>query len=552
MTPKITSKERAPSADGTMKGAAMPVSMSQYVGGPERWTVWDDDGVAWTVWVEGCTSMNQARALARSAVTPAAAKAPPAPRRRRDALRSRKASSAAAHRVDADDRAAVGGADAGALAAAAKADGATFVAGSDRARAHVRAAPPARRRVILPTSASELEALQGAPVTLHVAGGAGGQPRPVPAAHAVIEAAALVTSHDPRTFGVDPRYPVGVQERDYARDPYERRKVEDNAARLIPDYVVALTPDATTGPPVVVARGPDAIVMGGNSRAMSIRRAYEDGRSAAYRALLVERAAIFGIDRAALDDMSAPVLVRLADLPLDVDTSRALNEGTTLAKSGNVDAVSAAHRFSPAALALLGQAVSPDETLHAFLSSPSARPFVGALVHDRVISPADGPRLLRGGDLTDDGKAYVERALIARVLPDPVTIDGVGAARRDALARAMPAIVDAQSYGHDVADDLRAALEDHAEADRRGVAPDALDDQADFFAPRRARSTTPAAIAFRRTLTGPGGPARLVRVLRTVAALARMHPAGQPDLHSGAVWTVGQIVTASTESSTTP
>jgi hypothetical protein len=445
---------------------------------------------------------------------------------RRDRLRGR--ASRAAYTVDPDDQA-IGGATAGALAVAAEKDGATFVASSDRARAHVRKAPPSRRRLMLPASASDLDAAQGAPCTLYVA--ATGQPRPVEGAFAVLEAGALVTSHDPRTFAPHPDYPTGVQERDYARDPYERRKVEDNAARLIPDYVVALTPDATTGPPVVAAKGALPIVLGGNSRAMSVRRAYEDGRAAAYRALLVERAGVFGVDRTALDAFAAPVLVRVVDLPADVSTSRALNETTTLAKSGTIDAVSASHRFSGRTLAILGESAMPDETLHAYLRSPSARSFVAALMHDGVISASDAPRMLSGPDLTDDGETHVERALVARVLPDPITIDGIGAARREAVARAIPALVDAQAYGHDAAEDLRAALEDHAEAERRGVSADKLDDQTDMFASARSRSRTPGALALRDALAKP---ARFVRVLRTFSRMARMAPAGQLTLDGGA------------------
>ena len=443
---------------------------------------------------------------------------------RRDLIKSkRKATSRTAIIAARDDaREAVGDTDPNELQAAAAADGATFVAESDRARAHVRGAASKRRagNVEIPDSAGAV--VVGAPISLLV-----GRDR-YAAAFIVVEAAYVVTSHDPHTFAPRPEYPAGVQERDYRGDLYERRKVIDNAARLIPDFLVNNNPDSVNGPPVcgvaVVDMVPRLVVLGGNSRAMSLALAYEAGRADGYRALVAERAPIFGLKPTDLDNFTAPVLVRVADLPSTVDVSRSLNEAQTLEKSATVDAVSASNRVSPRALDILRDSVDPDETVDAFLSSPAARSFVAALVESRAITTAEAPRYLSGRDLTPDGVDHVRRILIARVIPDVTTIDRMSKAAGEAVARSLPALLQGQVYGHDLAPDLRAALEDLADAAARKVRPEDLDAQGSLLGETTARAATPSARTLRRLLQRP---AAFVRVLRLFGSLAQQSPAGQ-------------------------
>jgi hypothetical protein len=477
-----------------------------------------------------------------------------AARTRRAALRARGTTPAAASaaaieaaeaaRDAATDGDAVGGADPAALASAAAADGATFVRSHDRedgthVRAHVRSAPPRPRRrageVEIPDDA---KVAIGAPTTILI-----GRDR-IPAAFAVVEVASLVTSHDARTFAPHPDYPSGVQERDYTRDPYERRKVEDNAARLIADFLVNNNPDSVNGPPICTVVEDRLIVMGGNSRAMSLRLAYEDGHAKEYRALLVERAGIFGLSAGEIDDFGAPALVRIARLEVTRDVSRALNESQTLDKRSTVDAVSAASRLSTTSRAILADHVDPDATLDAYLASTMARPLVASLVRDRVITPTQAPRLLTGADLSEEGRDHVRRVLIASLIPDVVTIERMRPSLRDLIARVVPAIVEARAYGHDVTPDLVAAVEDLADAAARGVDVERLDEQADLFAFTRTRSRTEVALALRSLLARPRDA---VRAIRAFARLARDHPAGQPDLLTGAPPTTTELLRAAVD-----
>jgi hypothetical protein len=439
-------------------------------------------------------------------------------------------------------RGAVGGADPAALAAAAVADGATPVAGSDVARAHVRRAPPspARRRGAGDVPAG---AARGAPADAFVP--TSGAPRPLPAVWAIVEVDTLVTSHDPRTYAPRPEYPAGVQERDYQRDGYERAKVENNASRLVPAYLVNNNPDAVNGAPLVVVDDAGTlVVLGGNSRAMSLALAYDRGGAAAYRATLVERAGLFGFAPADVEPFARPALVRIVDAPRDEwrDLSRALNEALTQSKSGAVDAVSASHRVSDTALAILDSSADDGGTLDAYLQSAAARPLVAQLVNDSVITPQTASLHLRGGELTEEGRAYVARVLVALLVPDAVELDRAGPARRQLLARVAPALVRARRSGHDLGPALLAALADLADAAARGQSVDALDAQGSLFGETLTRARTPEARAVRQLLS-QASSRRTVRALRAFGSQAAAEPVGQVGLF-GASRTTAEILAA--------
>ena len=99
------------------------------------------------------------------------------------------------------------------------------------------------------------------------------RPQGEPVRFDVLEAADVVSSHDPQSFAPDPGYPREVQERVYDRDPNEQRKVMVGAQNLNPAVVLNRSPTPEAGPPLVTA-GEHPIVLGGNGRSMMIRRAY--------------------------------------------------------------------------------------------------------------------------------------------------------------------------------------------------------------------------------------------------------------------------------------
>ena len=445
--------------------------------------------------------------------------------------------------ADTRQRGGVGGAEPGALAAAAKGDGATFVKSSPRARAHVRQPPPSTTTtppaLRFKNEETDAAVVYGRPADAIVSNGASGLVK-LPAVYVVVDVEHdLITSHDVTTWAANPLH-VG-QERDYGRDVGERLKVQTIAARLVPEFMINNNPDALNGPPVVDVAG---IVLGGNGRTMALRLAYADGRAASYRALLVERCAIFGVERAALDGIERPVLVRLVDVTGHdhADLSRRLNEGQTQEKRAAVDAASLARRLSPASLAILGRDNDAETTLRAFLSSPASRAFVASVVSDGIIERRNATKYLTadGAGLTDDGKTLIERTLVAWAIPDVPTVEALGEHRRDLIARVVPALAAAEKSGHDLVGVVREAAEQTREADARGSTPAALASQGGLFGARELRASVVGLASLLHA-----NRRRFVDVVRAAGLAAVDNPAGQGDIFGGGVDVDGIIARAS-------
>src|SRR5205085_10143738 len=106
---------------------------------------------------------------------------------------------------------------------------------------------------------------------------------------------------------------------------------------------------------------PDGTVLGGNSRTMTAQRVYERGNGDAYRELLKQRAAQFGVDPAYVDSFDKPVLVREVKAPATIEAARQLtsdlNKPFTGALGTSERAVSAARSITPDTLRYISGAV---------------------------------------------------------------------------------------------------------------------------------------------------------------------------------------------------
>ena len=123
----------------------------------------------------------------------------------------------------------------------------------------------------------------------------------LPVRYAVVDIADLVTSHDD-ALNVNPDFPAEFQPRDRARAASEQQ-IARIAGNINPE-LLAESPKAADGAPIV---GTDRVVESGNARTIALRRAYANGKADEYRAFLVENAARFGLDPAALEGIEQPV-----------------------------------------------------------------------------------------------------------------------------------------------------------------------------------------------------------------------------------------------------
>lgn len=285
----------------------------------------------------------------------------------------------------------------------------------------------------------------------------------------------LIPSHDPETqFAKRTDYPEGVQERPYHSDSGEQEKVLRNAATLDPRYLLNDNPDAVNGPPLVTESG---IVLGGNSRTMSMQLAYGrfPERAEGYRNALRQRAALFGLDPAAVDTFERPVLVRVVPGGEDVADmavrSRLYNQSQTQGLQAKAEGVSKARLLTVETMDTLATDMEDFDSLREFLASAKSKDFINALVRDGVIEQTQLSRLTdASGKLNDAGKDLVENALRGHIVPDYDVLNATPPAVLNKLDRAIPALarLKARGDGWDMSGVVTRALRVIASADAEG------------------------------------------------------------------------------------
>lgn len=270
----------------------------------------------------------------------------------------------------------------------------------------------------------------------------------------LVEAARLIPSHDALTFRVHPDYPTGVQERRYHADPAEQAKVIDNSAPgcFQPALVANTDPTALGGTPIATA---DGVVLGGNSRTMVLQRIYHAAgpAAAAYRKHLAAHLHEFGLPPRALEGLKAPVVARVVEAP-GADKAhlrelvRRYNEQLTQDLERTAEQVATSARLTDAVLGELQRV--EDETLAAFLASPASKGLVRLLVQSEFIPKSRQNRLIgKSGLLSEEGRTYLQRALLGRILPDPELLDLLTDSLKDSLARATPFVLNAATVHND-------------------------------------------------------------------------------------------------------
>lgn len=275
----------------------------------------------------------------------------------------------------------------------------------------------------------------------------------------------VIPSHDPENgFARREDYPATAQERPYHSDVGEQEKVRGNALSYQPAFVVNSDPTAGNGPPIITREG---IVLGGNSRTMTLQLVYADrpDSAAAYRQALTDQAAGFGLEPAALEGMRRPILVRVVDGRMTPEEmavkSRLYNQTTTQKLQAKAEGVSRARMISPATLAALSADMADFDTLRQFLDSPRSKGFVRLLLQDGVIEQTEISSLTeKGGRLNDSGKKLVEDALRGMVVADYDVLEALPASVLNKLDRTIPALarLKARGEGWDMGHALTAAL----------------------------------------------------------------------------------------------
>lgn len=264
----------------------------------------------------------------------------------------------------------------------------------------------------------------------------------------------LIPSHNPLDqFKKREDYPEGVQERPYHSDSGEQDKVRRNAANLNPRYLLNTNPDAMSGPPVV---SPSGVVLGGNSRTMSMQlawAAYPD-KAKEYRQMLIDTAENYGFAPSQVEGMKKPTLVRVVSQDMDLEgmaqMSRRFNEVTTQSLQLDAEGVSKSKLVSKDTVATLREDLQDFETLREYLGDAKSKALVEALLKDGVIEQVQLSRITRDdGLLNSEGKELVEATLRGLIIQDYDIVRKTPASIIDKIDRAIPALAQLKGRGAD-------------------------------------------------------------------------------------------------------
>lgn len=247
--------------------------------------------------------------------------------------------------------------------------------------------------------------------------------RRVEVVYALVEAAALVTSHD-TALKVNPHYPGALQPRDRARVA-SLDQIARIAQGLQPELLMA-TAKASDGAPII---GADLIVESGNARCIALKRAYEmDMQSAKdYRWYLGDNCEPYGFEMSHVLALDSPVLVRVRITELDrVAFATEANEQSVAAMSASEQARVDASRLEAGMMEIFYPSDEGE------IQTAANRPFVRAFI-ERVAAQTERGRLMdASGLLSQDGVRRIQNAVLAKAYGD--TEDGAEAIARLAEA----------------------------------------------------------------------------------------------------------------------
>ncbi len=388
----------------------------------------------------------------------------------------------------------------------------------------------------------------GAETNVYVAG-EGGAPVALTARYRLMEAGDIIASHKPESFAKHPDYPAGVQERAYHRDKAEQAKVIRNAQRMNPQFVINTNPDAVNGPPLITA---DGVVLGGNSRVMSMQRVYSQHpeKAAELRKYLTSHAHEGGFTAADVEAMKQPVLVREVVVEDKSKQSlqllvRQMNETFTQGMDPRTMQVAMGRKLTDETLATLAGDMGEDQTLSDFLGSSKADRFVSALFRAGIIDARNSNQYMARGTktLNNDGKTLVSRILVGRTVNDADILSSTGTQMMDSIARAVPFMHQATAHGkgYAIGADLAVAIDgfNHLQARVESGSLKNLDpkmsekdfgrlfNQMSLLGSDHPVEDNPKAMQLLEVLVRKRGPIQMANIFRDYARRAAQNPEGQ-------------------------
>jgi hypothetical protein len=219
----------------------------------------------------------------------------------------------------------------------------------------------------------------------------------------------LISSHDDN-LQPNANYPQELQPR--LRDrAASRNQIENIARNLNPRALLQDSGFIDTGPMII---GRDDVVESGNGRVMALRKAYQDfpEQYARYKAMLMVTAPAMGINKAELETIKNPVLVRerLSDVNR-VKFAAEANVGAVMGMSPYEQALQDSSRLSPQIIGSLavGEEQTIDQALRMRANDDIVKYFVNNIPSTERATIAD-----EKGNINQQGLERLKLALFAK------------------------------------------------------------------------------------------------------------------------------------------
>ena len=217
------------------------------------------------------------------------------------------------------------------------------------------------------------------------------------------------------------------------------------------------------------------MVESGNARVIALKRVYEEGKpgAAKYKAWLAANADRFGLDRATLENMESPVLVRIRKTDLDREQFvREANEAAVAAMSATEQARADAKRMSGSLMTLF----RPNEDGE--INTVANRDFIRVFM-DKVVGPTEQGRYMTAdGVLSQEGISRIRNAVFARAYGDPTAMAKLAESHNNENVRCNEAYLapmadkERTEAGHlfdlDITEDIAAAMKKLSELREQG------------------------------------------------------------------------------------
>lgn len=350
-----------------------------------------------------------------------------------------------------------------------------------------------------------------------------------PATYRLVEAEHVQASHDPLTFAENPKHPGN--QRDYQKKDAKGRVI-NQAQNLDPSYLVTDNPDAVNGPPIIE---PDGAADGGNSRAMTIQRAYKlhPEQAEKYKTVLRSRAAAFGFTPEQVDGLKQPMLVRQIAASESAKHREAmvgaLNETKTAELTPGEEAVSNGRKLTPEIMDEISRLIdsSGDGASIRDMLREHGGQAIKLFETSGIITEQERPKYVDDGNPSEAGKDLIENAILGHVVDDAKLMDAAPKSTLRRLDGSLAAIahIGAENDEYNLIPVIRDALDQHAEVSKRKTTVELFQGQGGLL---EQRDINPVVDAISRKLTAK--PTEVKRTLKAFAADAKDGRLGQGSL----------------------